>query len=113
VPRRPPEPPWPAPRRLFVAAAQRTRFTAMAVAELRILLRGARPWWHLLALGLFVAMLVSPISLARGILPYAWLWPVLLWSKMGVEERRHGTSQILFSAPHPLRINWRRSGWRA
>jgi hypothetical protein len=101
---------WLAPRAVaerlaapLLAAAQHSRFTAVAAAELRIMLRAANPWWFVPALGMFIAMLVSPLAVARAVLPYAWLWPVLLWSKMGMQERRYGTSQILFSAPHPLR----------
>jgi ABC-type multidrug transport system permease subunit len=30
-----------------------------------------------------------------------WVWPVLVWSQMGVRERRYGTDQILFSMPRP------------
>jgi hypothetical protein len=33
-----------------------------------------------------------------------WIWPVLQWSAMGVREARYGTDQILYSAPHPLRL---------
>jgi uncharacterized protein (TIGR03382 family) len=33
----------------------------------------------------------------------AWLWPLLLWSKMGVRESLHRTGPFVFSCPHPLR----------
>jgi len=36
------------------------------------------------------------------VLACAWIWPVLLWSSMGVREVRDQTSQLLFSAPHPI-----------
>jgi hypothetical protein len=89
--------------RPLVDAAAHFRFTTMVVAELRVTLKGVSWWWRLPALALFVAMLVVPIEAARRVLPYAWLWPILMWSHMGVRERRFGASQILFSSPHPLR----------
>jgi hypothetical protein len=32
----------------------------------------------------------------------AWIWPILLWSAMGIREVQHQTHQLLFSAPHPI-----------
>jgi hypothetical protein len=32
----------------------------------------------------------------------AWIWPILLWSSMGIREVQHQTHQLLFSAPHPI-----------
>ncbi len=71
--------------------------------ELRLMLRGAGRFWYLGALGLWIASIATPLDTARlRVLPLAWLWPVLLWSPMGMRERRFGTDQILFSAPRPL-----------
>src|SRR5260370_23698517 len=36
------------------------------------------------------------------VLAFAWLWPVLLWSSMGIRETRDQTYQLIFSAPHPI-----------
>jgi len=36
-------------------------------------------------------------------LPWLWIWPVLLWSAMGTRETRQQTSGFIFSAAHPLR----------
>ena len=33
----------------------------------------------------------------------AWIWPILIWSALGTREARQGTSQLVFSTPHPLR----------
>lgn len=79
------------------------RFGAMVVAELRLMLKGQKWWWYAGALLLFVLSAVLPSSQARGVaLAVAWIWPVLLWSVMGVREKRDQTSQLLFSAPHPI-----------
>ena len=79
------------------------RFGAMVVAELRLMLKGQKWWWYAGALLLFVLSAALPSSQARGVaLAVAWIWPVLLWSVMGVREKRDQTSQLLFSAPHPI-----------
>jgi hypothetical protein len=33
----------------------------------------------------------------------AWLWPILLWSEMGVRESKYQTYQTVFSTAHPVR----------
>lgn len=33
----------------------------------------------------------------------AWLWPLLIWSKMGVRESLQRTGPLVFSCPRPLR----------
>jgi hypothetical protein len=71
-------------------------------AELRLMLKGQRWWWHLVALGLIVAGLTGD-QVRHDVLPYGWLWPLLVWSALGVRETRHSTDQLVFSAPHPLR----------
>jgi hypothetical protein len=75
----------------------------MLAAELRLMLKGQKWWWYAGAILLFVLSAALPTPQARGIaLCVAWFWPVLLWSVMGVREKRDQTSQLLFSAPHPI-----------
>jgi hypothetical protein len=79
------------------------RFGTMLVAELRLMLKGQKWWWYAGAILLFVLSAALPTPQGRGIaLAIAWFWPVLLWSVMGVREKRDQTSQLLFSAPHPI-----------
>jgi len=71
--------------------------------ELRLMLNGLRWWWWAIFLGLVVAGAATPIEIARGrILPFAWIWPVLVWSAMGAREARDGTEELVFTAKHPL-----------
>ncbi len=85
------------------AGARRFRFLSLLRAETRLLLQGQRWWWYVVALGLAIASLASPLSAVRqGILPVAWIWPLLLWSALGNREARHGTTGLVFSAAHPL-----------
>ncbi|MCD6344269.1 MAG: hypothetical protein J7M17_01510, partial [Anaerolineae bacterium] len=79
-------------------------FGQVLLAELRLTLKGLRWWWYLVALGLIVAGLRSSDAQAQqGSLLAAWIWPVLVWSKLGAREKQHHTEPVVFSAPHPLR----------
>jgi hypothetical protein len=78
-------------------------FGRLFVAELRLALQGYRWWWYLIAAGLLIAQLASPLAVSRGpILTAAWLWPVLLWAGMGARESRFGTRPLLFSSARAL-----------
>jgi ABC-type transport system involved in multi-copper enzyme maturation permease subunit len=80
------------------------RFARLLSAELRLILKGLQWWWYLVAAGLIVASLILSVDRAHGtVLPIAWLWPVLIWSSMGVREVQNRTDQLVFSAEHPLR----------
>jgi len=73
------------------------------VAEMRLLLKGQRWWWYVAAAGLAVASGVVVSREDRGVvLAFAWIWPLFLWSSLGVHESREQTSQLIFSTPHPL-----------
>jgi hypothetical protein len=86
-------------------AANRFRFITVLIAELRLLLKGQPWWWYVAAAGAILACLVSPAETTRQfILPYAWVWPVLIWSSMGSRETRHNVHQFTFSSASPL---WR------
>lgn len=87
-----------------LSAKLRFNFLFMVVAELRLALHGISLWWYLVAAGLIAAGLFSPVSVSRGVLVFAWIWPLLIWSGMGTRERRWRTDQVVFSAAYPL---WR------
>jgi hypothetical protein len=77
-----------------------TRFGAIVVAEFRLMTRGLAWWWYLVAAGLVIACLASPLDEARsGWILAAWLWPTLLWSSMGTREAQFSTRALIFSAP--------------
>lgn len=75
----------------------------LVVAELRLLLSG-QPWpWYLGLLGLLVAQIAAPLEpVRRHILPFVWIWPVLVWSRMGCWSRLQGTESLLDAAPRPV-----------
>jgi hypothetical protein len=68
------------------------------------MLKGRRWWWYVVALGLILVALYLPTAEARQIvLPFAFVWPLLIWSQLGNREAQHRTEQLVFSAAFPLR----------
>jgi hypothetical protein len=87
----------------LAAHATHSRFLSMFSAELKLMWKGQKWWWYAVAIGLAIASAAVPSADARGILlACAWIWPVLLWSSMGIRETRDQTYQLIFSAPHPI-----------
>ncbi|MCI0405917.1 MAG: ABC transporter permease [candidate division Zixibacteria bacterium] len=73
----------------------RFSFTSILWAELKLMVKGLGWWWRAVAGGLTLAGLLAPTTAVREfILPFSWLWPVLLWSPMGTREARNQTSQM-------------------
>jgi hypothetical protein len=92
-------------RRLSLPVLPLPAFGRVVLAELRLMLKGLPWWWVLGALGMIVAGAVNGADpeARHGLLVAAWIWPVLVWSGLGVREREHRTGPIVFSAPRPLR----------
>jgi hypothetical protein len=81
----------------------RFSFPFMVRAELRLALHGVSLWWYVVAAGLIAAGLFTPISVSRGFLIAAWIWPLTIWSAIGTRETRWRADQLVFSTAHPLR----------
>jgi hypothetical protein len=64
-------------------------------AELRVLLAGVSVWWWVVAAGLNVIAAVRP---AAG-LELCWVWPVLLWSRLGTQETSDDLAGLLTACP--------------
>ncbi|MEU5837270.1 hypothetical protein ABZ820_26870 [Streptomyces diacarni] len=71
------------------------------VGEVRILLQGVRWWWWLGAAFLFLCALISRElhGTVRVMLPLAWIWPVLIWSRLGTQRHEHGVESLLGACP--------------
>jgi len=83
--------------------ASRSRLLPLVAAELKLLLRGHAWWWYLGAAGAFLGCLFSPLESARtGVIVFAWLWPMLIWSQMGTRQATFATGSLIFSAPHAI-----------
>jgi hypothetical protein len=97
---------YPADQRLDVAAAVRTRsetgavWLRMWVGEVRVLLQGVRWWWWTGASMLLLAGLTAPLDgVTRVMLPLAWIWPMLIWSRLGTQSHEHGVGSLLGAYP--------------
>jgi hypothetical protein len=78
-------------------------FIRILISELKLLLNGRRWWWYVVAGGLMIASLVaSPENVRAFISPITWLWPILIWSKLGSREIHNNTQQMVFSSVAPL-----------
>jgi hypothetical protein len=87
----------------LLRTANRFRFVNVLAAELKLLLKGQPWWWYVAAVGFMIACLSSPAETTRQfILPYAWVWPVLIWSSIGSREMRYNVQQFAFSSASPL-----------
>jgi len=98
--------PLPTPRLTPLSAAtNHFNFSNILIVELKLLLKGQRWWWYLVAGGLVIAGLFNSAETAYTIiLPIAWVWPMLLWSSIGSRETRHNVQSITFASPSPV---WR------
>ncbi|MDH4038289.1 MAG: ABC transporter permease [Candidatus Krumholzibacteria bacterium] len=86
----------------LAGASSAARPGVMIVAEWKLLTRGLR-WWYAGPLAVAIMSIFMSVEMLRfPVLPLAFLWPVLLWSRLGSSERVHGTESIFFSAPRPL-----------
>ena len=84
-------------------AHRRFPFGQLVLSEVRLMLKGRSRWWYLVALGLWLGTLLSPLDASRQVLAVAWIWPILLWSAMGMRESRFATDALVFSCAHSLR----------
>jgi hypothetical protein len=84
-------------------AANRFSFVNVLFAELKLLVKGQRWWWYIAAAGLIIACFANPSATTREIvLPFAWIWPILIWSAIGNREVHNNVQQLTFSSASPL-----------
>jgi hypothetical protein len=91
-------------------AGPRRAFGRLLAGELRILAQGTSRWWWLVAAVVDVAGLAVPATLVEPagastalLLSAAWIWPVLIWSKLGTQRRENGLDTLLGSYPAAYR----------
>jgi hypothetical protein len=89
---------------LRAIAPGRKGMARLVVGELRILVQGASWWWWLGTAALAAAALVVPrTGVAQILLPLAWIWPVLLWSRLGAQRFEHSVDVLLGAYPRVRR----------
>lgn len=81
-------------------------FGRLLAGEVRILVQGTSRWWWLVAAMVNVASLAVPASLVKPagastalLLSAAWIWPVLIWSRLGTQRRENGLETLLGAYP--------------
>ncbi len=80
----------------------RGAFGVLAVAELKLSLRGRRFWWWLAALVAFgLQSFGDARSFQVGML-LAWILPLDILARGILQEREHGTGGLVFAAPNIL-----------
>ncbi|KDN82190.1 hypothetical protein [Kitasatospora cheerisanensis] len=77
-------------------------FGRLLAGQTRILLQGVRwPWWAVTAVT-GAASLAAPLPVTTGLLlPALWLWPVLIWSRLGTQQVENGLEELLAAHPAP------------
>ena len=87
----------------LVRAASGSSVPRLVLAELKLMLKGQRWWWYAVAGGLFVASVATPLDAVRsGVAIVVLIWPVLVWSRMGVREVCFNTAPLIFSCERSL-----------
>jgi hypothetical protein len=88
----------------YTNTQRRSSYWNTLAMELRLLLKGQRIWWYIIALAMIVLGLALPMEVVvEFILPFTWIWPVLIWSTMGTNETYYRTHQLIFTAMNPVR----------
>ncbi|HEV7712151.1 MAG TPA: hypothetical protein VGP16_28440, partial [Asanoa sp.] len=96
-------PPRPRPYRLSSVRIRRRPATARLLAgEVRILVQGVSRWWWLVVAAITAASLAIPLDAglpAGALLCAAWIWPILIWSRLGTQSHENGLDALLGSYP--------------
>jgi hypothetical protein len=78
----------------------------LLAGEVRILVQGVSRWWWLVAAALTALSLTVPTDLVRPagastalLLSAAWIWPILIWSRLGTQRRENGLDTLLGAYP--------------
>ncbi|GGM53725.1 hypothetical protein GCM10011608_43280 [Micromonospora sonchi] len=79
-------------------------FGRLFVGELRILARGGSRWWWLGVAALTVVSLLVPVPVAATpLLLLVWIWPILVWSRLGTQQHENGVEPLLGAYPRARR----------
>jgi hypothetical protein len=85
-------------------------FGRLLAGEARILVQGIPGWWWLVAATVNVTGLAVPATLVKPggdstalLLSAAWIWPVLIWSRLGTQRGENGVDTLLGYYPGACR----------
>lgn len=78
----------------------------LLVGQLRILVQGINRWWWMVIVLINIASLAVPANLVKPqgastalLLSAAWIWPVLIWSRLGTQRFENGLDTLLGAYP--------------
>jgi hypothetical protein len=82
----------------------------LLAGEARILVQGSPRWWWLIAVVINAASLAVPASIVKPagastalLLSAAWIWPALIWSRLGTQRHENGLDTLLGAYPGAYR----------
>ena len=82
----------------------------LLAGEARILVQGIPRWWWLVAAAINAASLAVPASIVKPagasaalLLSAAWIWPALIWSRLGTQRHENGLDTLLGAYPGAYR----------
>ncbi|MGN9912831.1 hypothetical protein ACTMTJ_35380 [Phytohabitans sp. LJ34] len=87
----------------MMSKAERRRGRGLLTGETRILAGGISRWWWLGVAALVVAGAAAPTRASGPLLIAAWIWPVLVWSRLGTQAAEAGVEGLLGAYPSPVR----------
>lgn len=90
---------------LSAGQTHHVNFTRILLAELRLMLKGNHWLWYTGAVFIWIVTLFGSEKFLGLWIIFMTLWPLLIWSKMGLRESLYHTNQIVFSCAHPLLRN--------
>lgn len=82
----------------------------LLAGEARILVQGTPRWWWLVAAAINIASLTVPAGIVKPagastalLLSAAWIWPALIWSRLGIQRHENGLDTLLSAYPGTYR----------
>jgi len=82
----------------------------LLAGEARILVQGTPRWWWLAAAAINAAGLAVPAGIVKPagastalLLSAAWIWPALIWSRLGTQRHENGLDTLLGAYPGAYR----------
>ena len=82
----------------------------LLAGEARILVQGTPRWWWLVAAAINAAGLAVPAGIVKPadastalLLAAAWIWPALIWSRLGTQRHENGLDTLLGAYPGAYR----------
>lgn len=101
-------------QRRLIGAVMRTvtpgNTGSLLYQELSLLLRGKAGWWYLGA-AVILGLGITGGGDTHMLLAVAGIWPLFVWSGLGIRQHRSGMASIIGSSPAALRQFW--AEWEA